>query len=167
MPYRFFSTNSLTHMKFLQYLMPVICVLLFLGCSINSESTLTNESPDKEVTLQDCDFIFLEIKAFEVGTDKLLDEKLIEGCFNKKEIKDAFGLIEVEDPSRQIKISYFAEEDHNILRHLDIRLGSAEPSRWRRNEGHDIFINEENGELNFIFGDRKKSKIKGTLKLYN
>jgi hypothetical protein len=113
---------------------------------------------------KNCSYSKVEIKAFRVGTDELLDEKFIDGCFEKKIVDESLGLVEITNESKTIKVSYYIESNPNVLRFLNVKLGESEPSRWRANEGHDLFIEEKNGDLNFIFGDRKKSKIKGTIK---
>lgn len=138
-------------------------LLILYACNSSPENT----SQEVSTTVKSCDYKFLEIKAFEVGTDKLLNEVNIEGCYNREEVEGAFGLIEIQDEEKGIKISYFPEEEKNMLRILDIKLGSSDATKWRRNQGHDIFINEKNGSLHLIFGDRIKSKIKGNIKFYN
>ena len=94
----------------------------------------------------------------------MINQKLLEGCFEKEIVDKSLGLVEIKNSSGTVKVSYYIEKDPKILRFLDIKIGEGEASKWRANQGHDLFIIEKGETLNFIFGDRKKSKIKGTIK---
>lgn len=89
---------------------------------------------------QNCDFKFLDVQAFEVGTDKLLEDHTIQGCFTRKKAKNSFGLVEISDPNKKIKVSYFDEGDPNILKFLDIKIGERETSKWRDNLSGNIVL---------------------------
>lgn len=138
----------------------VIVFFLFLACgSSNDKKTITTTK--SEVS---CDYNGVDIKAYQVGTDVLLDEKFISGCFVRKVVDESLGLVEISNEIKSITVSYYIESDPKVLRFLDIKTETGEPSRWRANQGHDLFISETDEELNFIFGDRKESKIKGTIR---
>lgn len=142
-----------------------IGLILLLGCNGPNQS---NSSKTSAVTPAsgDCEYTQIEMKAYQVGTDKLLDSKSWSGCFKKELVEPTLGLVEITDTKTSIKILYYNETTSGSMNHLDVQIGSNEPSRWRANQGHDIFINETKSDLNFIFGDRKKSKIKGTIRLF-
>lgn len=123
-----------------------------------NESTLSKSTT---TTSNSCDFRKVDISMYEVGTDKLIENKTVNGCFTKKIIDKALGLVEITDGV--IKVTYYIEKTPNNLRFLNLYVAGGEPSRWRANEGHDIFMNDNNGNLHFIFGDRKVSKTKGTI----
>jgi len=138
-----------------------LIVIANIGDGTKNDVNSSNSTVEQE---KNCSYSKVEIKAFRVGTDELLDEKLINGCFEKKIVDESLGLVEITNESKTIKVSYYIESDPKVLRFLDVKIGESEPSRWRANQGHDLFIVEKDGDLNFIFGDRKKSKIKGTIK---
>jgi len=112
-----------------------------------------------------CAYTKMELKAYEVGTDKLIEEKTITDCFTHLTLPNSGGMTEVTNSTNTIRVTYFNTEG-NVLRTLNIRFGEqgTPPNEWRANKGHDIFMNNTGTELNFIFGDRKVSKIKGTIK---
>ncbi len=110
-----------------------------------------------------CDYSSVEINAYEVGTDKLISEKTVNGCFSSDIVDSTLNLVEITNKENSIKISYYIENDPNILRFLNIKIGDDPSSEWRANKGHDLFINKKGDDLYFIFGDRKVSKIKGTI----
>lgn len=148
-----------------------IGVLFLLGVIANlggddkaTENKQQEKSDQPTIEIENCDYNKVEIKAFEVGTDKLINQKLLEGCFEKEIVDKSLGLVEIKNSSGTVKVSYYIEKDPKILRFLDIKIGEGEASKWRANQGHDLFIIEKGETLNFIFGDRKKSKIKGTIK---
>lgn len=130
-------------------ILSVASLSLFASCTQNNSN-------------KTCDYNSVTIKAFEMETDKLLDEKYISNCFNIEKVKGAGGLIEVKDDSSKIKISYYNEKDPNVIKFLNVRFGESDPIEWRANKGHDLFIIKKSNSLGFIFGD-KKSKIKGTI----
>lgn len=142
----------------------LICIvaIILLSCDNGSNRAKgTTENFTEQNT--NCDFNSVQIQAFETGTNKLLDNKNISECFTKQIVDKQLGLVEVKNSDGSIKVSYYIEKDPRVLKFLDIKVGDAEPSRWRANQGHDLFITENENQLNFIFGDRVKSKIKGTI----
>jgi hypothetical protein len=140
-----------------------VLTLLFNSCGNSNNQSLKDSDTSTKQNIN-CDFNSVQFEAYEVGTDKLLDKKIVSGCFVKKIIDEQLGLVEVKDTEGKIKVTYYIESDPNLLKFLDVKIGDAEPSRWRANKGHDLFILEENNQLNFIFGDRLETKIKGTIK---
>ncbi|WP_420581959.1 hypothetical protein [Reichenbachiella sp.] len=113
----------------------------------------------EESTPTECVYNAAIVKAYRVGTDELLDEKTIPGCFVVK--TDEMGFVEIS--SDVIKVSYYKETTPNVIKFLDVKFGESEAVRWRANQGHDLFVNETSEELNFVFGDRIKTKIKGSI----
>lgn len=65
------------------------------------------------------------MKAFQVGTNKLLHEKLIEDCFTKKIVDKSLDLVEITNNSRCISVSYFVDKEPKLLRILDIKIGES------------------------------------------
>jgi len=131
------------------------------------EKIKNEQSNSTNTTAASCTYNKMEIKSFEVGTDRLLEEKTINDCFTVYEVPNSMGLTEVTNSNNTIKISYFkSEASAKMLRTLDVRIGKkgTEPIRWRAVEKHEIFMNDTGNELNFVFGDRHKTKIKGTIK---
>ncbi len=145
----------------------LIALIVIANLGNDNKSSSNNSISTDNSKEENCNYSKLEIKAFQVGTDKLLSEKLLSGCFTKKVVDKSLGLVEVTDNSGTIKISYYIESDPNILRFLDIKLSNAKPSKWRVNKGHDLFMSENESGLNFVFGDRKETKIKGTIRFFN
>lgn len=96
--------------------------------------------------------------------DNPLDKKVLEGCFSVSE-PDEMGLIEITDTDKRIKVSYFKETDPNTLKMLNLKFGNNDPTEWRTNKGHDLFITQKTDSLGFIFGDRNSvaGKVKGSL----
>jgi len=130
------------------------------------EKIKNEQSNSTNTTAASCTYNKMEIKSFEVGTDRLLEEKTINDCFTHITLPNSGGMTEVTNSNNTIRVTYFNNEG-SVLRFLNIRFGEqgkVEPARWRTNEGHDIFMNDTGNELNFIFGDRHKTKIKGTIK---
>lgn len=102
-----------------------------------------------------CIYSVAEVKAMEVGTDKVIDEKSIKGCYTVSRME--MGLVEISSDNG-IKVVYY---DENPLQSLDIFISGKEPVRWRSKQGHDIFKVMKDGKTTFIFSDRKR--IKGTI----
>lgn len=109
----------------------------------------------------DCTFTKAHITASEAGTNKVLQDKTIEDCFTAS-APDSYGLIEIKGSKtgENFKVAYYAAEADM----LNVKIG-GKLTEWRKNKGHDIFVNGAPGTdtLGFIFGDRLKSKIKGTI----
>lgn len=142
-------------------------IIITLGVLLGVNERVVEEKSVNQIAVDydsDCSFRLVEIKAFKVGTDELLEERTLDGCFKKKVVDQSLGLVEVSNSDGNIKVSYYIEDDPKVLRFLDVKLGEGESSHWRANKGHDLFIIEKDGNLNFIFGDRKRSKIKGTIR---
>lgn len=110
----------------------------------------------------DCNYSKLEITS--QINDNPLDKKVLEGCFSVSE-PDEMGLIEITDANNRIKVSYFKETDPNSLKMLNLKFGTSDPSEWRTNKGHDLFIIPKKDSLGFMFGDRNSTagKVKGSL----
>ena len=142
----------------------VILTFSLISCGSKSHDTNTinlSTKSDQSLTSKNCTYNHVEINAYEVGTDKLLDSKKLDYCFSVNE-KD-MGLVEISNPKGNIKVLYYKEQNPNNIKYLDIKLGEG-VSKWRKKNGHDLFIVNKNDDLTFVFGDRKKSKIKGTVK---
>lgn len=158
------QTLTLTKMKRLRHFISALLVsVLFTSCS--TKGSESNASVDS--TMQSskeplhCDFLKADIKMYRVGTDEILGENEVMGCFTITE--GEMGLIEISSEQSNLKIIYYEETDPKALRFLDIIVGDN-ASRWRANKGHDLFIMDTSEALNLIFGDREES-IKGTVKL--
>lgn len=110
-----------------------------------------------------CRFYQAEVSLWKMSTNELIDSKTFNGCFEKNLIDASLSQFEISSSISPFKVIFYEESDPNILKFLDIHSGDNEPSRWRANEGHELFMLTKNDTLNFIFGD-KKSGVKGSIK---
>lgn len=87
-------------------------------------------------TSSDCTFSKAHITATEVGTNKILDDKIIDDCFTASK-PDGYGLIEIKGAKTAdaFKVTYYEAEGDM----LNVKVGSK-LTEWRRNKGQDIFI---------------------------
>lgn len=132
-------------------LLPVLAACFLAGCS-NDESA-------------GCEFSKVTLTTSKFGTNKQIDNKLINDCFNR--VEDG-SLVEVkgEKTSEKFKVLYYKEAEPDVVKMLTIKIGSK-GTDWRTNKGHDIFKVDNKDTLGFVFGDRIKSKIKGTVMFTN
>ncbi len=116
------------------------------------------------------DFSILKIEMFETGTNIPLGNKSIKDKFYSTVIKENLGgqettLVQIHNKDKSTVVSYYKEKEPNSIRFLDMKIENRKTVRWRVSEGHDLFIfNNNPNELKFIFGDRKVTKTKGTVK---
>lgn len=108
-----------------------------------------------------CEFTKATLTASQVGTDKELSKKEFTDCF--KRINDG-TLVEVkgDKTGNNFKVLYYKEADPDVTKMLTINVG-GHGSDWRANKGHDIIKVDKADSLGFIFGDRIKTKMKGTV----
>jgi hypothetical protein len=128
-------------------LLPVLAACLLASCS-NDDSA-------------GCEFSKATLTTSEVGTNKQIDKKEISDCF--KRIDDG-SLVEVkgDKTGEKFKVLYYKEADPAVTKMLTISIGGR-GTDWRTSKGHDILKIDKPDSLGFIFGDRVKSKIKGTV----
>lgn len=124
-----------------------ILLIMALATSCNSKS--------------DCTFSRLEITS--QVNDGEMNKQILEGCFSKSKVDD-LGLIEITDTEKRVKISYY---DESPLKFLNIKFGENNPTEWRKNKGHDLFLVQKTDSLGIIFGDRNSAagKVKGSILL--
>jgi hypothetical protein len=135
-----------------------LLALLLLIAFIKGKSWKKNQN--------ECSYNKLVMNAYQVGNDSLIDSKTIEACWIKHE-PDDLGLIKIDSKESDFRVFYYKENDPGVIKMLDFQEGDSEPSRWRANEGHDLFIVNKLDTLGFVFGDRKKSFVKGTIVFIN
>ena len=129
-------------MKKLLFMLPAI--LLFVSCSKSSD--------------------FKNVKITMQVNDEPIVDKVFEGNFTKSK-PDELGLVEITDSESRLKVSYYIESDPAILKFLNVKFGQENPTEWRANKGHDLFIVDKPESLGIIFGDRNSvaGKVKGTI----
>jgi hypothetical protein len=129
-------------MKKTLFIMPAI--LLFVACSKPSD--------------------FKTVKITMQVNDEPVVEKILEGNFIKS-APDNLGLVEINDPENRLKVSYYVESDPTLIKFLNVKFGQENPTEWRANKGHDLFIVDKTESLGLIFGDRNSvaGKVKGTI----
>jgi hypothetical protein len=128
-------------------ILPVLAACLQASCS-NDDSA-------------GCEFSKATITASQIGTEQQIDKKQINDCF--KRVDDG-GLVEVkgEKTGDKFKVLYYKEADPTAIKILTVSIGGR-GTDWRTSKGHDILKIDKPDSLGFIFGDRIKSKIKGTV----
>lgn len=155
------------HGKFFRIVFTVIGIISTLSFINTLAKEKTTQKDDiKVVENNSCNFNNVQIEMFNIGSNTPIKTVNIEACFEKKMVDKTLQLIEITSKESKFKVSYYKESNPKLLRFLDFDFGTGEPSRWRANKGHDLFILRDNGELNFIFGDKKNSKLKGTIRFY-
>lgn len=144
--------------------------------AVSSELKADEKLPQTEAKAEEkkiiCDFKKMYMDGRRTKTDELLIEKTFDQCFEMKSDAST-GLYTMyniknntQDEEAKIHISFTKDIGTNLVTHLDIKLGNSEPTRWRRNEGHDIMMVDNAEKLTLVFGDRKVSKIKGSIVFY-
>ncbi len=120
-------------------------------------------SNKKEQTNQSCTYSKMLFKHFQIEGNKLINEQVVDGCFTKKLVDEQLGLIEITNKTKTIKVSYYQEEDPTMIRILNFNWADHVTHKWRQKQGHDLYIDQEAGRLNFIFGDRAHTMTKGSI----
>ncbi len=133
----------------------VIVIIAIIG-------SMDDETSSNQTSEFICNFNKLEISAIKVGSNKVLDSKTLNECFQRKIVDKSTGLIQVSNESKSIKLLYYLPKKKGVLETLDVFLNTEEPTRWRENQGHDIFLLEKGGDMVFIFSDKKKVKASMT-----
>lgn len=105
-----------------------------------------------------CNYKYLFVKTYKYGTDKVISSSTVQGCFSREIIDENTGLLKVSEPLDSIKLVYYLPSPSGVIDYLDVFYRSDEPTRFRRKKGDDIFVLEKNGNLTFIFSDKKKTK---------
>jgi hypothetical protein len=124
------------------------------------EQTAAEIQAEKENVSAKCDYSKVTVTAFKYGTQDIIDEKVINACFVKKNLE--MGLIEISAEGSPVKVLYYNE---NPMKFLNVKLGESDPIQWRKNKGHDIFMLDKNNKLTFLFSDKKL--VKGTVVFEN
>lgn len=145
-------------LKVLFYVFLAIVALVVIGnlSKDEKESSKIEVQTGTENQNLNCDYSKVTIKVFALGTDKVINEKTLNACFNVKKME--FGMIEISSKETPVKVIYYNEIP---MKFLNVKLTNDDPVQWRKNKGHDIFKIEKNGKLTFIFSD--KTTMKGTI----
>ena len=147
----------------------LICAAVLVGGYAISTFTKKDDLADRPRTERvasptSCMYSSAKLVFQEVGTDKVINEGTINGCYTKKLVDQQLKMYEVANETGTFRLTYYEESTPNVLRFLDMHIAGRSTS-WRANKGHDIFMIEENGKIGFVFGDRKKDMVKGTIQL--
>jgi hypothetical protein len=156
------------HGKLFRIVFTVIGIIFTLSFINTLTKEKTTQKDDIKVAENNsCNFNNVQIEMFNIGSNTPIKTVNIEACFEEKMVDKTLQLIEITSKESEFKVSYYKESNPKLLRFLDFDFGTGEPSKWRANKGHDLFIFRKNkDELNFIFGDKKNSKLKGTIRFY-
>lgn len=148
----------------------LVVLVMSIGIAADSpkesvkESKKSTQEKDTVIKTINCDYNTVEIRGYKTGSDKALSEVTINECFYKKTIDKTLKMVEIANESRNIVVTYYEENQPGILKFLDIKLDEDTPSKWRASKGHNLYYVEKENSLTFIFGDLKKSKVKGSIK---
>ena len=167
-----------SHGNFFRIIFALIGVLF----TISFIGAIFGEDKGKDYNKSNCDFNNVEVKLFETGQDNDIPYKTmnLEGCYSEVFSKEehVFGEIiqmveikDLEDTLSTFSIAYYNENKGTLLKFLDVNYGNEEKElddlkRWRSRNKDFLTIIRKDKELIFIYGDSKKRKRKGTIKLY-
>ena len=131
-------------------------------------SCTSSEKVEQQTSVEptaDCMFKTVTISGGTTGEADYASNTTLSGCYQYEKVKGGFGLIEVGDRDGEpaILASFFADEmdsaDNSILDRLSLKIGAADASQFRKENGDKILMTQNSEGLMFLF--ETDSGIKG------